>query len=327
MAEARQLYPDFDITRSWELPDVPAAPDDESFEAYLTRVGFTPDQLYYTRRSWGNAAGDDIARISAAHTLNEMTDDSAGTGDYRVVDGYDQLLHLLAEGVDIRLNTVVASIAWNDTSVTVTTTQGDTYTADRILITLPLGVLQADHVRFTPELPQRKRDAIHALTMGAGAKLIFRFDDPVLPDGIMAFYSAHNPPMWWSPSFGREGFAGQVITAFVTGDWARELLADGDEAALERAFGVLERELERKLPAPRAVHVMNWSADPYALGGYSVVPPGAAWARQALAEPVADRLFWAGEATAPGAWSATVHGAYASGRRAAAEMLAHMGYM
>ncbi|MEP7291795.1 MAG: NAD(P)/FAD-dependent oxidoreductase [Chloroflexota bacterium] len=320
MADARALYPDFEVTRSWQLPAVPVASDDESLESYLMRIGFSDDQLYYTRRSWGNAAGDDISRLSAEVSLVEINDESAGHGDYRILDGYDSLPNALSVGIDVRLNTVVSSIDWEDDPVVVTTCTGETHRAERVLITLPLGVLQAGNVHFSPELPAEKQAAIDMLVMGPALKLIYRFAKPVLPPGMMALYSATNPPMWWQPSTGHDTDV-TIMTAFVTGDWARELHAEGEEGALEHGFQTLQRELGRELPRPLDAVMVNWIDDPFALGGYSVAPPGAANAREMLAQPTGERLFWAGEATAPNAWSSTVHGAYASGRRAAAEIL------
>jgi monoamine oxidase len=322
MADARAHYPDFDLTRSWELPAVPVLEGDESLESYLTRVGFTDNQLYYTRRSWGNAAGDDISRLSAEVSLVEINDESAGSGDYRIMDGYNRLPDALCEGLDVRLNTVVASIRWDQSPIVVTTRSGETFSADRVLVTLPLGVLQAGSVRFVPELPAEKQAAIDSLVMGPALKLVYRFAEPVLPPGIGALYSATNPPMWWSPSFGHDNETDSTImTAFITGDWARELHAQGEEGALEHGFQTLQSELGRELPRPQSAVMVNWIDDPFTLGGYSAAPPGAAKARAALAQSIGERLFWAGEATAPNAWSSTVHGAYASGRRAAAEIL------
>ena len=317
MRDARLNDAGFDLTRSWALPfaPFPVAADDEPLSAYLTRIGFTPEQLQYTRRSWGNAAGDAIERISARAAVEEMTDTSAGQGDFRILDGYDSLLNRLADGIDIRLNTVVTTIEWERQPVRVHTANGEVFEADQVVITLPLGVLKSGQICFVPELPADKQEAIGALTMGYGIKLVYRFDAPLLPEGVMAFYSPRNPPMWWSPSFGHDSDA-VVITAFATGDWARELLSSGEP--LERALATLRVELGRPNIEPLAARLVNWVDDPYSLGGYSVAPPGAADARACLAQPTAGRLFWAGEATAPNPQASTVHGAYASGRRAAA---------
>jgi len=320
MSEARRLDLDFEITRTWHLPPVAVMRDDESIAAYLARIGLNAAQLRYIRRSWANAACEAPEHISARAALEEMTDTTAGSGDYRIVDGYDRLIDQVARGLDIRLDTVVTRIHWGDEGVYITASDKSTYTADQVVITLPLGVLQAGSVVFTPALPSEKHDAIQRLIMGIAIKLIYRFDHPVLPDGVGALYSDRNPPMWWSPTpFGSNE---QVVTAFATGEWARELLAMGETGALDHALAALSAELGRELhPVER--RLVDWSDDAYARGGYSVAPVGGAHLRQVLAQPIAHKLFWAGEATAHNAWSSTVHGAYVSGQRAAREVLSN----
>lgn len=320
MADARQQYPQFDITRSWALPDVPVNPGDETLVAYLTRLGFTAEQLQYTRRSWGNATSEALEHISAASALINMEDDSGGSGDFRVLDGYDRIHQHLAEGMDIRFNTVVEAVEWQQGAVTLHTSSGETYQAEHVIITLPLGVLQSDSVRFSPELPATKIEAIRSLRMGPALKLVYRFDEPILPADKMAVYSRHNPPMWWSPSAGHD-VDYQVWSAFATGDWARELLALGEDGALKKGVETLKMELDGTIPDPVAAVLVNWVADPYARGGYSVTTPGNVDAHRELAQSVANTLYWAGEATAKVAWTATVHGAYVSGQRAAQEIL------
>lgn len=335
MADARRLYPDFNITRSWELPAVPVKPEDESLEVYLRRVGFTEAQLQYTRRSWGNAAGEAIHVLSAKASLQDMellpfeADDfygsplpSAGVGDFRIVDGYNQLHEALADGIDIHLNTVVETVEWGSRPVRIHTRSGEVFEADRLIITLPLGVLQARNVRFSPDLPDWKQNAIGALRMGPAIKLIYRFREPMVAHGIHAFYSALNPPMWWSTTLDASEY--QVWMAFATGDWARELLALGEEGALAKGLETLRQELDCPDLEADAMHLANWVADEFALGGYSAVPVGSEGARAVLAKPLGDVLFFAGEATAPNPWGATVHGAYMSGRRAAHEILSEL---
>ncbi|MBZ0295244.1 MAG: hypothetical protein K8L99_21955, partial [Anaerolineae bacterium] len=63
MVDARHQYPDFDITRSWLLPDVPVQPEDEDLGSYLRRIGFSEAQLRYTSRSYINATGDRLETV------------------------------------------------------------------------------------------------------------------------------------------------------------------------------------------------------------------------------------------------------------------------
>ncbi|MDZ4769917.1 MAG: NAD(P)/FAD-dependent oxidoreductase [Chloroflexota bacterium] len=320
MGDARKLYGDFDITRTWALTSPPDPTTDTDLETYLRSIGFNADQLYYTRRSWGNAAGDDIARLSAQAAYQDMTDSSAGEGDYRILDGYDRIPHGLAHGLDIRLNQQVESIAWDARGIRVRLTNGAVHDADRVIVTVPLGVLQAGHIRFEPGLPDDKLAAIDRLIMGGAIKMIYRFDEPILGSGIAALYSAVNPPMWWSPTHGHDTDA-YAITAFLTGDWAREMRDLGEQSALAHGLRTLAGQLGRAIPTPIATRFIDWSADPFALGGYSTVAVGGRDARSVLAQPIDRRVFFAGEATAPNPWGGTVHGAYASGRRAAAEII------
>jgi monoamine oxidase len=325
MADARRESPEFDITRSWALPlDTPPTPT-ESLADYLLRIGFTEAQMSYVRRSFANAACEAPEQLSALSSVDEWTDTSAGDGDYRIVEGYDRLIDHLAQGLDIRLNTVITQITWGDDGVRVQTRAGETFTGENAIITLPVGVMLSGNVTFTPELPPNKREALAGLRMGPAIKLVYLFAQDVIPNGGAAFYSKLNPPMWWSPSYAREGVQGQVMTAFATGDWARELSAMGEQGALDFALANFRAELGQPDLTPVAAQWIHWTADEFALGGYSVAMPGAHNARALLAEPTPP-LYWAGEATAKNAWGATVHGAYASGQRAAAEVLQQMQY-
>jgi monoamine oxidase len=111
-----------------------------------------------------------------------------------------------------------------------------------------------------------------------------------------------------------------VAVGWGAGDSARKLLAMEYDDALAAGLETLRKVAGKPglTPVRRIVH--NWAGDPYARGAYSFVPRGStASVYDALAAPTADKLFWAGEATY-GKDPATVHGAYESGLRAAAEV-------
>lgn len=321
MAEARARYPDFDLTRSWNLMHPPPADEDEDWRSYLIRLGFTSEQLRYVSRSFANATGEEMRLTSARAMLAELSASEAeiGSGDYRILEGYSAIYQKLARDVPVELNAVVTHIDWSD-GVTVTLDDGRQFAAERIIITLPVGVLQSDAVTFHPPLPDDKTSAIDGMVMGPVIKMIYRFQQDILPPNIGAFYSDLNPPMWWSPSLGRKPRKDIVWTAFVSGDRARELLQMGEGLALKFGLNSLRTELDNRMIEPVSTQFVNWVDDPYSLGGYSVVKPGHQNARDILAKPTPP-LFWAGEATAPHHKAATVHGAYDSGVRAAKELL------
>ena len=197
----------------------------------------------------------------------------SGLGDYRLLTGYSKLVEGLAAGTEVHLNAPVEEVVWSASGkVKVRTTRRDRYSADNAIIAVPLGVLQG-HLTFTPALPDFKRAALGGLRMGPVIKLIYKFSEPIVPKEVMALYSRLNPPMWWSPSFGHETDA-HVWTAFVSGDNAAQLLALGEEGALGAALSALREELGRPDLEAEAARLVNWTADPFARGGYSHVLPG-----------------------------------------------------
>jgi monoamine oxidase len=320
MKQAREKVPEFDITRSWNIPNIPARPN-EDWRSYLTRIGFNKRQLQYVKRSFANACGESPRFLSAKAMLEHLRASEEGYGDYRILDGYDSIYNCLAVGLDIRLDAPVELVKWQANKVFVTT-KAETLEAEAVVIAVPIGVLHAGMINFEPGLPTLKTDALTGLRMGPVIKLIYKFDKPIYNRDIAAIYSSLNPPMWWSPSFRRGDFAerGQTVwTAFVSGDWAMDLLSLGEQGALEEAIDSLSLELDKKL-SPVSAHLVNWPEEEYIRGGYSFVLPGCDGAREDLAKPT-HPLYWAGEATAPEHQAATVHGAYLSGKRAAKQIL------
>ena len=114
--------------------------------------------------------------------------------------------------------------------------------------------------------------------------------------------------------------SGPVLTAWRGGPRAREAGANAQEA-LDSLARILDMKRARLVDELEAFYVHDWSADPYARGAYSYVRAGGLEAADRLAEPVEDTLYFAGEHTAAGAWG-TVHGAIASGIRAARQIAA-----
>ena len=109
--------------------------------------------------------------------------------------------------------------------------------------------------------------------------------------------------------------------AFVGGDFGRALELESDEAIAEHTVEILSRIMGERVPDPVDGIASRWASDPFAGGSYSFIPVGASPADfDALAAPVGDRLFFAGEATIK-EYYATVHGAYLSGVREARRII------
>lgn len=248
-------------------------------------------------------------------------EDEFGGPERTFPQGYGKVVQGLTQGLDIRYGQVVNQISYDPQGVTVGTQQGQRYRAERVIVTLPLGVLQSGSVTFEPLLPDARLQAQQRLAMGTLNKLALvfprRFWDAEL-HLISHLTDPHSETIeWWIP----QQPARPALTGLVAGAYARQLEQQPLEQVVARLTAPL-RQAYPRMPEPEAALYTRWSSDPFARGSYSYIPPGAhPRDYKALAQPVAGRLFFAGEATLA-TYPSTVHGAFFSGERAADEVLA-----
>jgi predicted NAD/FAD-dependent oxidoreductase len=241
--------------------------------------------------------------------------------------GLQSVAERLARDLDVRLGAVVERIEHGPGGVRVHTARG-AFAADAAVVTLPLGVLKAGAVEFDPPLPERKRQAIARLGMGALTKVALTFAEPFWPPeqyvfGYVSGRVDEHPTtvvnMWKSHRV-------PALVLHIGGDRGREIERWPERRAREWALGVLG-ELFGEVPEPRSVVTTRWDADPFSRGAYSYVAVGATPEDiEALAEPVGERLLFAGEATVRTHW-ACAHSAYVSGLREAARLTGDAGIL
>lgn len=272
----------------------------------------------------GNEYGTSMDRLSIRGITEEDQAWTAGNSNYGLVgQSYSSIIEKTWSDAirQVRLDTVVRSIDYRADQVVVTDTRNQTYRAERVIITVPLPVLQSGDIQFTPALPTTKLDAIRQIGMGAGMKVILKFGQRFWDGDLGSIYGQGLVPEFWCPS-GRNGGRTQILTAFVMGEGAEQLSRQGNNA-----IRTVLAELDALYggAASRAFQdgqVADWGKEPFIRGAYSypVVNGGLAM-RRSLAEPVQNKLFFAGEASHTAGHSATVHGALETGRRAVREVL------
>ena len=247
-----------------------------------------------------------------------------GYGDSVLERGYGALADGLAQGLDVRLGAVVRRIEWDARLPVRVHTDRETFEAEAALVTLPLGVLQAGDVTFTPELPEVKRVAIARLAMGDLTKIVMRYKKPFWPPDQYVFgYLCQ--PVAGNPTMAINLWKTHRIPALVLitgGSLARQLERCSEAETAGWGERVVHDMFGSAAPKAIAVARTRWDVDPFARGSYAYIPVGATPADiDGLAAPVGGRLFFAGEATYRHHW-AGAHGAYASGLREAARLLA-----
>jgi monoamine oxidase len=237
-------------------------------------------------------------------------------------DGYQTLTTHLAKGLDILTGTTVTEVAWNLGGVSVTTNHG-VIQADRVVITLPLGVLKANKVRFNPGLPAAKQKAIQVLGMGLLNKCFLRFPKVFWAADRDWLQSIGPVPGLWAEwvSYARP-LGIPILVGFNAADVGREVETWSDRKTVDSAMVTLRRIYGSGIPDPVGYQITRWAADPFSLGSYSFNALGSRpGMRDDLAKSIDNRVFFAGEATDRN-YFGTVHGAYLSGLRVAGEISA-----
>ncbi len=262
----------------------------------------------------------DLSEMSLFNWDDDRTPAVLGAHDALPEGGWWPVLAPVARGLDIRLQHLVSRVEHGAGGVTVITDRG-AFTAPHALITLPLGVLKAGAVTFSPALPERKQAAIRLLGMGVLNKLVLKFPRVFWPANADWLGYIAEQRGRWSEWLDLSRHTGQpILIGFNAAAYGRAVELLSDEQVVAEALAVL-RKLFGDVPEPEAFAMTRWASDPFARGAYSFVGVGASSAqRAALGERVADRLFFAGEAASVD-YPGNVHGAWLSGERAAKEIL------
>jgi monoamine oxidase len=230
---------------------------------------------------------------------------------------------------------VVTRVVWQNGQATVEFAQDGTLAAieaSRVVVAVPIGVLQAPPgergaIEFVPDLAQ-KRSALDSLRMGTVVKIVLVFREPFweAPFGDAAFLHAPDElfSTWWAMVpmrtrllVGWSGGPRAEGLARLSGEKLKHAALD----SLAKSMGIRRALLDDIFVA---LHTHPWQSDPFARGAYGYAAVDGAGAPDELGRPLADALFFAGEATHP-TLGGTVAGAIASGLRAAEEVRQSLG--
>jgi monoamine oxidase len=310
---------------------------DRSFRDFLAGTNYASEakKLATSYVEGFNAAHDDRIGIASLAQDSRASGEIDGDRSFRLMSGYDAVPHYLSsflqEPDTVRLNSIVERIVHKRGRVFVTfrsalTGGRETVEAEAAVVTLPLGVLQSGGVEFNP-VPADHLQAASQLCFGHVFRVILRFRERLWDRNAQlsdaGFLLSDEPvfPTWWTPL----PFRTPLITGWSAGRKSDPLLGRSREAIINSALDRLARitsldsaDIHSSLAA---AYFHDWAADPFSRGAYSYVPVGGLSARQLLAAPIDRSLYFSGEATELNGHGATVHGAIASGRRSAREIL------
>jgi monoamine oxidase len=262
--------------------------------------------------------GGSIESLSAAY----YDDDGQLEGiDAIPIGGFEPIIQELAKGLNIQKSIEVQSIRYTTEGARLETNTGVVYKADKVVCTLPLGVLKSGDVDFHPLLSQRKRDAIERIGWGTVNKVCLVFDNVYWPEekGFGMATTLQKYPYFVNKHI----FTGSaVLEGYAIGRHAAAMEDQDEETIIEDVLHEIQKfvdsdscDKETLKRALRRFYISRWGKEKFTRGAYSYKSPETrSYDFDAFTEPQQHVLFFAGEHTSC-QYRGTVHGAYLSGNR------------
>lgn len=296
------------------LPDI-------SFLEYAQQEGLSNEYKYLVEQIAGDL-GADSSDISIKWTATEEEEWNSGNADFKFEETFFDLIDKnVTENIkeSIVLNAPITKINYSDDTILITDSSGNSYQGDKVIITVPITILQDGDIEFEPALSPSKIEAFNKIGMGAGMKVFLKFsskfyDENIAGGEICAAYA--------DDIIGKNG-SDNVLLAFVMGHQAEYLTSLGSDTAIINA---LLAELDTMYAGQATAafvdsHVENWTTNPFVKGAYSYSKVGIGDARSIAAQSVNNKLFFAGEAMNLNGHHQTVHGAIETGYREVIKIL------
>ena len=274
----------------------------------------------------------DIHKASALALKEEWSNENME--GYRPEGGYTQLMNfLLADikkrGGALNLSAVVKKIVWKKNDVEIITNNNESFKAKKILVTVPVGVLKRGLIEFDPPLRTHEK-AFRNIEVGGVVKFLVEFSERIWDNGQQTFrqmpdlnflFSDAAVPTWWT----QRPKEVPLLTGWLAGPVLKKLPSDQESLlqlafqSLSYVFGTNEMTIKGYV---KAIRVINWEADPFALGAYAYSTLSTSDVIKTLSQPVEETLYFAGEAFYEGAEMGTVEAALATGNQTAERIIA-----
>ncbi|MFN3840813.1 MAG: flavin monoamine oxidase family protein [Cyclobacteriaceae bacterium] len=245
----------------------------------------------------------------------------------------DTLLSVYSRVIpSIQFNAVVQSVNYAGDLIEITHSAGS-HTVNKLIVTVPVSILKAGDIAFSPGLPASKLSAMSRIGMEASMRVLIEFKRNFWGEDVAAIIGSTESPMMLNAGVGRSTL-NKALSITINGPKAEAFsLMTGDEvvesiiAEMDVWFnGDATENVRRSTLAGEENKLLytikDWTKDPFAKGGFSFPLTGGIPAdRETLAAPVDGKLFFAGEATDTTGEFGTISGALKSGERAAFEVI------
>ena len=280
----------------------------------------------FFKRPWGYTVASDYGVWNMAQNSEDWSPkdwwNSIGGDDWFCAEGYGSVVAHYGQDVPVALGTAVREIGLHSDGVKVVTSVG-TINAKAAILTVSVGVLAANHIKFTPQLPVEKQEAIDGIDMAVMNYIGLHFSDDVFNFGSDTYVyqqQADENGVGYLANLNNTN----LVYGYVGGDQARALEKEPMDTAI--AYGLdgmkslLGNDIQKKFIKGFATAC---GQIPLYEGAYSTAKPGKQPMRAVLRATLASKLFFSGEATHRVQWG-SVNGGLYSGRDSANQAVAYV---
>jgi len=221
----------------------------------------------------------------------------------------------------ITFNTVVNSIDYSGNEVVINTSKGQ-LSADKIIISVPLKILQDGDISFSPNLPDDKLESINNATIWEGFKAFIEFSDKFYHTATSFEINPEEDgqKLYYDASYGQNS-SKHILGLFVVGKPALEYISKSGDQLRDFMLNELD-EIYTKQASPNYIKhiIQNWSNEPFIRAGY--LTDHANWRQvRKLSESVSDKVYFAGGPYTSGNDWVSVHAAAQSAKDAVSELV------
>jgi hypothetical protein len=234
-----------------------------------------------------------------------------------------------------QLNTVIRNINYEGDKIILTGeintgvgTQPFTKEVDKVIVTVPVSILKAGDITFTPDLPATKQTALQNIGMDSALRVVLDFKRNFWGSGFRTIFGG-DIPEYFNSGEGRSTVARslQMTISGEKGELMSELGYDAIPVILEELDRMFDNQASRDaridpVNSQFIAAIQDWGKEPYIKGSMSYLKPGGTVEhRRELSRPLHGKVFFAGEATDFSGEAGTVNGALQSAERASREIL------
>lgn len=301
-----------------------------------SQLEFSPEEekiLQYYLGHMELVSGCSVEELSAMHWDQHEAFPQLGNSSILLSQGASQLLNLLSEDLDIQYNVEVVKIDYSGMGVIVHASSGGVFKADKVLITVPLAVLQNDVIEFVPPLPAEKTKAIKSLGAGVVEMVVLQFKrnfwkEKVKDVDVFGHIASDESSRGLFSVFydlsrvHKSGKESHILVTYIAGNGLKKMFGKTSKEIVDACMEVLYKLFpEQNVPEPNAYYTSHWKNDRFTRMSYSYIPVGVdASVYSHIAQEVEEKVFFAGEATCC-QFPQSMSGAYWSGLREAEKIL------